>query len=112
MTLLVARVAAVLVAVGTFAFLFLNDSLRSDNAFLVPDLVLCAGLVVGALLPAATARPVLVIGFAFAAGVLGTSAANDIVRDAFSPIALGAALVSLAAGVALVRGRARVAVPA
>ncbi len=74
--LLIARIVAVAIAVGTFAFLFINNSWRADNLFLVPDLILCALLVLGAALPARHAHGALLFGFGYTAGVLSCSVAS------------------------------------
>ncbi|GAA0907553.1 hypothetical protein GCM10009557_82400 [Virgisporangium ochraceum] len=73
--------AAVALSVSTFVFLFLHDSWRSDNPFLVPDLVLCAGLLVAAALPARLATAGLPVVLGFAAGVFAVSVASYAVRD-------------------------------
>ena len=72
-TLTIARVGAVLLSLGTFAFLFVGAGWQSDNAFLVPDLVLCAGLVAAAFLRGPIAVPALILTLGLAAGVLMTS---------------------------------------
>ena len=52
-----ARIIAVGLSVSTFVFLFLHDSFRSDNLFLLPDLFLCTVLVVAAAHPRPYAVP-------------------------------------------------------
>lgn len=85
------RTAAVALSVSTFVFLFLHDSWRSDNQFLVPDLILCAGLLVAAGLPERLAVAVLPVAFGFTAGVLAVSVASYAVRDELGlPSLLGA----------------------
>ncbi len=74
--ILLARAAALAIAAGTFAFLFINNSWRADNLFLVPDLILCLLLVAGAALPTRHAHPVLLFGFGYTAGVLSCSVAS------------------------------------
>lgn len=86
--LLAARVLAVLVGGGTFLFLFLYDSWRADNLFLVPDLVLSALLVGSAALPAGRARSSLLFAFGLGAGVLGTSVASYAVRGDLGAVSL------------------------
>jgi hypothetical protein len=87
----VGRVAAAALSVSTFVFLFLHDSWRSDNQFLVPDLVLCAGLLVAAVLPARLARSALPVALGFSAGVFAVSVASYAVRDELGlPSLLGA----------------------
>lgn len=70
------RMAALALSGGTFAFLFLHDSWRPDNLFLVPDLVLCATLLAAALTPARWAGRALLFAFGLTAGVLMTSVAS------------------------------------
>ena len=77
MSLLTAtRIVAVGLSLATFVFLFLHDSFRSDNLFLVPDLVLCTALVVAAALPGRFAVPALIAAFGMTCGVLATSASS------------------------------------
>lgn len=102
--LTLSRVVAALVGVGTFVFLFLYDSWHADNLFLVPDLVLCLVLLVGAVLPARLARPGLLFGFGLAAGVLMTSVASYAVRGAFGAVSLLGVLACLGCALALYRG--------
>lgn len=75
-TLTIARVGALLVSLGTFAFLFVGDGWQADNAFLVPDLILCAGLVAAAFLRGPVAVPALILTLGLAAGVLMTSVSS------------------------------------
>lgn len=75
-TLKIGRIAAVVLSVGTFGFLFLTDSWRADNLFLVPDLILCVALLVAAALPGRTAAPALLAAYCFSAGVLVTAVAS------------------------------------
>ncbi|MFI0446599.1 hypothetical protein [Actinomadura sp. 6N118] len=75
-TLKIGRGAAVPLSLGTFTFLFLNDSWRADNLFLVPDLILCTALLVAAALPDRMAAPALLAAYCFATGVLVTSVAS------------------------------------
>ncbi|SFB05137.1 hypothetical protein SAMN05216266_10456 [Amycolatopsis marina] len=100
--LIAGRVAAVAVSVPTFLYLFPNDRFRSDNLFLVPDLVLCVVLIVGAFLPARQAVPVLGFGFAFAGGVIGTAVSSYVARGSFNIFTALIALVCLVMGVLLV----------
>ncbi|WP_157552751.1 hypothetical protein [Jiangella gansuensis] len=71
-----ARLVAAATSLVTFAYLFLHDSWRADNLFLVPDLLLCALLLAGAMTPTAWVVPVLSAGFALTAGVLVTSVSS------------------------------------
>ncbi|MGP1274494.1 MAG: hypothetical protein ACQRW7_03635 [Caulobacterales bacterium] len=89
-----ARLAAIAISVGTFAFLFINNSWRADNLFLVPDLILCALLLVAAILPARHAPAALVFAFGYTAGVLSCSVADYAVRGELGMASLIGALVS------------------
>lgn len=91
------RVAALVLSGATFAFLFLHDSWRADNLFLVPDLVLCAALLGAALTPARWAGRALLFAFALSAGVLMTSVAAYVVDGRFG----GASLLGAVAAVVL-----------
>lgn len=82
MLLPVGRFVAVAVAVPTLAVLFLDEGFRADNLFLVPDLALCAMLVVGAVLPRRYAIAVLPLGFGFGAGVITTAVFSYVSRGA------------------------------
>ncbi|MGI5212350.1 hypothetical protein [Plantactinospora sp. CA-290183] len=75
-SIMLGRVSAVLISLGTFAFLFPTDSWRADNLFLVPDLILCVALLVAAALPDRLAVPALLAAFCFSAGVLVTAVAS------------------------------------
>ena len=68
-----ARVVALVLSASTFVFLFLHDNWRTENLFLVPDLLLCAGLALAAVIPGDRAAPYLISAFGYAAGVLATS---------------------------------------
>ncbi|MBE1877665.1 hypothetical protein [Myceligenerans pegani] len=91
------RVAALALSVATFAFLFIHDSWRPDNLFLVPDLVLCVTLVAAALTPARWASRALLFAFGLTAGVLMTSVASYAVDGRFG----GASLLGAVAAVVL-----------
>jgi hypothetical protein len=85
------RLVAALLSLSTFVFLFLHDSWRSDNLFLVPDLILIAALAIAAALPDRLARTALPVAFAYTGGVLVTSVASYAVRSEFGlPSAVGA----------------------
>jgi hypothetical protein len=98
-------VGAVLVSLGTFAFLFVSDGWRSDNAFLVPDLILCAGLVIAALLRGPVAAPALILTLGLAAGVLTTSVSSAAVDGELSAPSLFAAASAAVLALLLVRNR-------
>ncbi|MDG4797416.1 hypothetical protein [Micromonospora sp. WMMD1082] len=104
------RVGAVALSAGTFLFLFLNDSWRRDNLFLVPDLILCVLLVVAASLPARHAVPALLFGFGLTAGVLVTSVSSYAVSGRLGLASLVGAVAAVALAGALTgphrRGRA------
>ena len=99
----VGRVAAAVLSLSTFVFLFLNDSWRRDNLFLAPDLILCALLLVGAFLPERGATTVLPVGLAFTAGVLATSAFSYLVRGEVGVPSTFGAVISAVLAVLLVR---------
>jgi hypothetical protein len=97
----IARVVALAVAVPTFGTLLLGGGFRTSNLFLVPDLLLCALLATGAVLPARSARPVLVLGFGFASGVITTAVFSYAARGALDEgiptlVAAGGCLVMAA----------------
>ncbi len=93
MTLLaIARLIAAGLSLTTFVFLFLHDSFRSDNLFLVPDLVLCAALLIAAVLPRQFAVPALIGAYGMAVGVFATSVSSYAVDGEFGlPSMLGVA---------------------
>ncbi|MGP4019927.1 hypothetical protein [Saccharopolyspora sp. 5N708] len=76
----IGRAVAVVLGLTTFGFLFVHGSWRADNLFLVPDLIICALLVVAAVLPVAAAGPALVFAFGMSAGVFTTATAAYAVR--------------------------------
>jgi hypothetical protein len=99
MTMLtIGRIAAVLLSLGTFAFLFLTNSWEADNLFLVPDLILCAALLVAAALPGRIAAPALLAAYCFSAGVLVTATASYAVdgRIGFGSLAGSAIALTMA----------------
>jgi peptidoglycan/LPS O-acetylase OafA/YrhL len=89
------RIVAAAVAVPTFLYLFGEDRFSGDNAFLVPDLVLCALLLAGAVLPARQAIPTLTLAYPLAAGVIGTAVADRVVDDEFNGLTVLVAVVCL-----------------
>ncbi|MBM2618064.1 hypothetical protein JIG36_21135 [Actinoplanes sp. LDG1-06] len=98
------RLVGATLSLSTFVFLFLHDSWRSDNMFLVPDLILIVALAVAAALPERAARMALPVAFAYSGGVLATSAASYAVRDEVGlPSIAGAAVALILA--ALMAGR-------
>lgn len=102
-----ARIIAIGLSVSTFVFLFLHDSFRSDNLFLVPDLVLCAALVVAAALPAPYAAPALIGAFGLAGGVLAVSVSSYAVAGELGVASLLGLALSVAMTVVLtLRSRA------
>jgi hypothetical protein len=78
----VVRAVAVAVGVPTFLVLLLGGGVRPDNLFLVPDLLLCGGLVLGAVLPARGAVPLLRAAFGFATGVITAAVFSYVARGA------------------------------
>ena len=106
-TLTIARVGALLVSLGTFAFLFVGAGWQSDNAFLVPDLILCAGLVGAAFLRGPIAVPALILTLGLAAGVLMTSVSSAAVDGELSIPSLFAAASALVLALLLLPVRHR-----
>ncbi len=109
----VGRVVAVVVGVATFVFLFIRGNWRADNLFLVPDLILSAGLIAAAVVPRRWARTALLLGFGIGAGVLMTSVSSYAVRGEIGFASLAGAVACAAVGTLLlqrdrevVRGRA------
>jgi uncharacterized membrane protein len=107
-TIVLGRVAAGALSAGTFLFLFINDSWRAENLFLVPDLLLCAVLAVAALLPDGRAVPALVFAFGMAAGVLAASVASYAVDGRLGAASLFGAVVAVVMA-AVLGGRRQVA---
>ncbi|BBH65775.1 hypothetical protein ACTI_24600 [Actinoplanes sp. OR16] len=96
--LLVGRLAAATLSITTFAYLFVHDSWRRDNPFLVPDLILCVVLALAASLPAPAATAALPLGFAYAAGVLAVSVSSYAVTGTLgAPSLLGATAATVLA---------------
>jgi hypothetical protein len=110
--LMLARITAVLVGVGTFAFLFISNSWSPDNLFLVPDLIITAALVIAALLPKRLARPALLFAFGLAAGVLMTATSWYAIRGQLGLASLIGAAASAVMAALVAAGRPRGAVPA
>lgn len=102
-TLKAARVAAVRLSVGTFMSLFPTGSWRADNPFLLPDLALCAALLVTASLRGHTAASALLAASCFAAGVLATAAMSYVVAGRIGIGSLIGAVGSLAVAALLLR---------
>lgn len=102
-TLVIARAVAVALSGGTLVFLFGSGDWRGDNPFLVPDLILCAILVVTACLPPREAVPALIFGFGLAAGVFGSAVSAAAVQGRLGAGALVGAIVALAVVVPLMR---------
>lgn len=87
------RLTAAILSVTTLVFLFVHDSWRSDNLFLVPDLTLIVALAIASVVPDHFARVALPVGFAYAAGVFATSVSSYAIEGEFGlPSALGAVL--------------------
>ena len=98
-----ARVVAAVISVATFGYLFLHDSWRADNLFLVPDLVLCAVLLAAAVLPVRFARAALLFGFGMGAGILATSVSSYAVRGELGAVSLLGAVVCAVFALLLMR---------
>ncbi|MEW2357178.1 hypothetical protein [Spirillospora sp. NPDC029432] len=108
----IGRAFAVLISGSTFAFLFVHDSWRDDNLFLVPDLILCVLLLVSAALPARYAAPAVAFALAMCTGVFTASVSSYAVRGEFGGASLlgviGCAVVAaLLQRHLLVQGRPR-----
>ena len=99
----VARLAAAVLSLTTFVFLFVHDSWHADNLFLVPDLILIAALAVAAVLPDRHAQVALPVAFAYTGGVLITSVASYAVDGRLGLPSLVGAFGSIAVAVALAR---------
>lgn len=98
------RFVAVVVGVATFVFLFIRDHWDAGNLFLVPDLILSAGLVMAAVVPRPWARPALLLGHGFATGVLTTSVSSYAVRGELGAASLAGAVACAIVGVLVFRG--------
>lgn len=105
MILAVARALAFAVSLPTFALLIAADRWRLDHLFFVPDLILCAALVVSAVLPRRIARPALAVSFGFAAGVITTAVFSYVAREAIDEglLTVLTALACAAAAITLAR---------
>jgi hypothetical protein len=101
----IGRLVAGVLAVVTVVFLFLHDSLRSDNIFLVPDLVVCALLLAAAAWPGRAAATALVVSLAMAAGVFLTSVSSYLVEGEFGLPSLVGAVTAAVTATALGRGQ-------
>ncbi|WP_250029111.1 hypothetical protein [Paractinoplanes maris] len=89
------RLAAAILSLTTLVFLFVHDSWRADNLFLVPDLILITALVIAAVLPDRLARVALPVAFAYTAGVLATSVSSYAVQSEFGLPSTAGALIAL-----------------
>ncbi|MBA3712396.1 MAG: hypothetical protein H0W76_08080 [Pyrinomonadaceae bacterium] len=105
--LTVARYGAVIWSLGTLLFIFLRNAFRSDNIFLVPDLILAALLIVAALSPKRIAPPLLLAGFSLSAGVFMTSVASSMVAGQLNIPSLVATLGSVIGMVLVARHMVR-----
>ncbi|XVQ08004.1 hypothetical protein ACQP1W_36325 [Spirillospora sp. CA-255316] len=102
------RVLAVIFSAGTFVFLFLHDSWRGDNLFLVPDLILCGLLLVAAVLPRRHAVPALAFSFAMCTGVFTASVSSYAVRGELGTASfVGVVGCAVMAALLLTRGASR-----
>ncbi len=75
--------------------MFLGNAFRTDNIFLVPDLVLAVLLVAAALSPKRIAPPLLLAAFSLSAGVFMTAFASSMVAGRLNIPSLAATLGSL-----------------
>ncbi|GAB3168729.1 hypothetical protein GCM10027059_32090 [Myceligenerans halotolerans] len=99
------RVAALVLSGATFAFLFIHDSWRPDNLFLVPDLILCATLLAAALTPSRWAGRALLFAFGLTAGVLMTSVASYAVDGRLGAASLLGAVAAVVLAALVARSR-------
>lgn len=99
------RLAAILTAVGTVAFLFIGGDWRWANLFLLPDLILSAALLLGAALPGRQAEAVLGAAFAFAAGVFSAATMSYVVDGRFGSGAASGLLTATVATLWVLRRR-------
>lgn len=76
----IARAVAAILAAVMLVFLTVTGAIRTDNPFMVPDLLLSVLLLVTACLPARWAAPALLFAFGLAAGVWATSLSHYAVR--------------------------------
>ncbi|WP_133175331.1 hypothetical protein [Sphingomonas oleivorans] len=97
------RIVAVGTAAGTVAFLFVGDNWRATNIFLVPDLIVCAVLIAGSLLPSPRMFPALLLAFGMGVGVFATATADYLVQGRFGIGAAIGLLTSLVASLILIR---------
>jgi uncharacterized membrane protein len=91
--LMAGRAVAFVIAIIMTQYFFTSDAVRSDNAFLVPDLLLVAFLLTASLLPQRAAVPALLFAFGWETGVFTTSLFTYIVRDEFAEGANHLALI-------------------
>ncbi|MBL7253284.1 hypothetical protein [Paractinoplanes lichenicola] len=103
--LTIARTAAVLTAVGTVGYLFPAGLFRTDNIFLIPDLLLSLLLLLAAAAPARYAVTDLLCAFCFAGGVLVTAVSWYAVDGRVGPGALLGAVTSAVMAAVLIRRR-------
>ncbi|WP_159037032.1 hypothetical protein [Streptomyces specialis] len=97
------RIVALVVGVATVAFLFLRDNWRTDNLFLVPDLILSLGLVLAAAAPRQWARTALLLTLGIGAGVLMTSVSAYAVQGEIGLASLAGAVACAVGGLLLIR---------
>ncbi|MGW4842988.1 hypothetical protein [Nocardia brasiliensis] len=95
------RATAFLSSATTFGVLFVADSWRSDNPFLIPDLLLCGLLVFAASLPGTRAMPALLFIFGSATGIFMVATAQRIIdAEPFVPALVGVVLALFGASLA------------
>ncbi|MDW5330048.1 hypothetical protein [Plantactinospora sp. KLBMP9567] len=82
-TVWVARGAAAALTVAMVWYFATSDALRSDNPFLVPDLLVMVFALGSSLLPRRAAVPAMIFTFGWAAGVFTTSLFHYVVRGEF-----------------------------
>jgi hypothetical protein len=100
-----ARIVAFVISVVMIIYFPTSDAIRSDNPFLVPDLLLAAFLLTSALLPRRAAVPALIFSFGWDTAVFTTSLFTYIVRDEFAEGANHLALILPSLVMAILLGR-------
>ncbi|GAA3779169.1 hypothetical protein GCM10022225_79150 [Plantactinospora mayteni] len=82
-TVAVARGMAGALTVAMVWYFATSDALRSENPFLVPDLLVAIFALASSLLPRRAAVPAMIFTFGWAAGVFTTSLFHYVVRGEF-----------------------------
>lgn len=104
-SVVVGRSVALVTSGLTVAFFFLSDSLTRDNLFLVPDLIICALLIVAALVPGMWAPGALALALALTAGVFVCATAEHIQLGESWAVTAAGTLVTAGMAMYLMFGR-------